>query len=126
MNQTNAMDRYQEATGRTVNNDYPAIIKRLQDNPVLIELNNYALGAVGEAGEIADLIKKVIFHGHPLDQDTIDKIIKECGDELWYISRATAALKVKLSKCASINLDKLKTRYPDGFDEQKSINREGE
>jgi NTP pyrophosphatase (non-canonical NTP hydrolase) len=121
---SNALDRYQEATGRTANHDFAAIIGRMQDNPVLIELANYALGAAGEAGEIADIVKKVVFHGHPLTQEVIGEIVKECGDELWYIARATAALKVKLSKVAGGNIQKLKDRYPEGFDEQKSINRE--
>lgn len=120
----NALDRYQEATGRTANDNPEAIIKRLQANPELVELTNYAMGAAGEAGEICDLVKKIVFHGHPLTQEVIDELIKECGDELWYISRASAVLKVKLSNVAAKNIQKLKDRYPEGFDEDKSINRE--
>lgn len=118
---TNAFDRYQEAASRTANLDDSAIVKRLQDNPVLIGLMNGALGATGEAGEIADHIKKVVYHGHELD---IDYVVKECGDVLWYISDILNRLDVKLSRSAGVNIAKLKARYPEGFDEQKSINRD--
>lgn len=120
-NKSNAFDRYQEAAARTANHDHDKIIKRLQDNPEYIELTNYALGIAGEAGEIADAVKKVVFHGHDLQ---VEEILKECGDELWYIANASRVLKAKLSKIAAMNIDKLKARYPDGFDERKSINRE--
>lgn len=122
---SNALDRYQEATQRTANDNPEAIIKRLQLYPELVELTNYAMGAAGEAGEICDLVKKIVFHGHPLDQNAVEQLIKECGDELWYLARASAVLKVKLSKVAATNIEKLKKRYPDGFNENNSINRKG-
>jgi hypothetical protein len=68
-------------------------------------LNAAALGLNGEAGEIADHVKKVMFHGHPLDDDTKDKIAKEIGD------------------IAQMNVDKLKKRYPEGFSTERSLNR---
>lgn len=121
---SNAFDRYQEAAARTANHDHAAIIKRLQENPHFIELANYGLGVVSEAAEISDLIKKIVFHGHELDQAAVDKILKECGDDIWYLSNITRILKTKLSTVAGMNIEKLKKRYPDGFDQQKSINRE--
>jgi NTP pyrophosphatase (non-canonical NTP hydrolase) len=120
-NQANAFDRYQEAAARTANMDNEKIIKRLQDNPVLLGLLNGALGAAGEAGEIADHIKKVVFHGHDLD---VEYLVKECGDDIWYLADILRRLQIKLSHAAGVNIKKLKDRYPDGFDEQKSINRE--
>ena len=121
-NKTNAFDRYQEAASRTANYDYPKIMARLQERPELIGLINVALGVAGEAGEMADHIKKVVYHGHDLD---VEYLLKECGDEFWYLSEAARLLNTKLSKVAAMNIDKLIKRYPDGFDEQKSINREG-
>lgn len=119
---TNAFDRYQEAASRTANYDYPKILKRLEEKPELIGLVNVALGVAGEAGEIADHIKKVVFHGHDLE---VEHLLKECGDEFWYLAEAARLLHTKLSKVAAMNIDKLQKRYPNGFDEQKSINREG-
>lgn len=116
----NAFDRYQDAAGRTSNYDNDKIIKRLQDNPELVGLVNASLGITGEAGEIADHIKKVVFHGHELDREYL---LKECGDELWYLAEITSRLNNKLSNVAAMNINKLAKRYPNGFDEDKSINR---
>lgn len=123
MDKSNALDKYQEAAARTANHDYPAIIKRLQDNPQLLELNNYAMGLAGEAGEIVDLVKKIVFHGHPLGDEELKNLLKEDGDVLWYAANLARALKVKLSTVTAMNEDKLKKRYPAGFDEEKSKNR---
>jgi NTP pyrophosphatase (non-canonical NTP hydrolase) len=113
-------DTYQQDAARTANQDPHRIITRLKENPELLELTNYALGIAGEAGEIADSVKKVVFHGHDLQ---VEELLKECGDELWYIANASRVLKTKLSKVAEMNINKLKKRYPEGFDEQKSIHR---
>jgi NTP pyrophosphatase (non-canonical NTP hydrolase) len=78
------------------------------------------LGAVGEAGEIAEHIKKHIAHGHELDRE---KLIKEIGDELWYLAELASLLDVDLATIATKNIEKLKKRYPDGFSEERSINR---
>ena len=120
-NKGNALDRYQEAAGRTSNIDNDKIIKRLQEKPELVGLINDALGVAGEAGEIADHIKKVVYHGHDLE---IEHLLKEVGDEFWYLADMATRLNAKLSKVAAMNINKLKARYPDGFDENRSINRE--
>jgi NTP pyrophosphatase (non-canonical NTP hydrolase) len=57
-------------------------------------LENAALGLIGEAGEIADLIKKHRHHGHPLDRD---KVIDECGDLLWYVAQMCSVLEYEIS-----------------------------
>jgi NTP pyrophosphatase (non-canonical NTP hydrolase) len=81
------------------------------------------LGAAGEAGEIADHIKKHIAHGHELDHE---KLIKEIGDELWYLAELATLLGIDLSTIAMKNVEKLKKRYPEGFSEERSINRNEE
>lgn len=78
------------------------------------------LGLNGEAGEIADLYKKVYAHGHKMDQD---KLVKELGDCLWYIADIAAREGWRLSEIAQVNVDKLKKRYPNGFAQERSINR---
>lgn len=63
-------------------NDYQSLAARTaasHDN----ELVNYGLGIAGEAGEVADLIKKAIFHGHKIEHGEIKK---ELGDVLWYLA----------------------------------------
>jgi NTP pyrophosphatase (non-canonical NTP hydrolase) len=79
-----------------------------------------ALGLTGEAGEVADLIKKHIGHGHPLDSV---KLVKELGDVLWYLAAICDALNTSLDHVAVTNIEKLKARYPDGFTHAASNNR---
>lgn len=75
------------------------------------------LGLAGEAGELVDMWKKVVGHGH--EQDT-DKLAKEAGDVLWYLAEICSALGVSLSAIAQNNIDKLKRRYPEGFSTEAS------
>lgn len=84
------------------------------------KLTNAALGLAGEAGEIADHLKKAFFHEHGLDHD---HLIDELGDVLWYIVQACDALDVPLSQVMQRNIDKLRKRYPTGFSSEASINR---
>lgn len=84
------------------------------------------LGVAGEAGEVADVIKKVLFHGHPLDQAAVEKLEKEAGDVLWYLALLADRLGefgVTLDTVAEKNIAKLRARYPDGFDPERSRNR---
>jgi NTP pyrophosphatase (non-canonical NTP hydrolase) len=79
-----------------------------------------ALGIAGEAGEVADIIKKEVGHRHYEDASVM---AKELGDVLWYIAVLADAYGHSLSDIASINIAKLKARYPDGFSTEASINR---
>ena len=83
-------------------------------------LSNYAMGLSGEAGEVTDELKKVIYHGHDLN---IDKLEKELGDVLHYVSGLATLLDLSLSDVAEKNIEKLKARYPNGFSEKDSRNR---
>lgn len=91
----------------------------LSDKP-----ENFALGAMGitgEAGEVADYIKKVLFHNHELSRE---KLAKELGDVLWYITYLSSILGYDLEEIAQMNIEKLRNRYPNGWDPQNSINRD--
>lgn len=82
---------------------------------------NGVMGLNGEAGECIDIVKKHLFQGHPLDTD---KLIDELGDVLWYVAITAAAIGCELNDVMQHNIDKLRKRYPDGFNAERSINRE--
>ena len=83
-------------------------------------LENALMGLCGESGEAIDLLKKHRFQGHPLDTE---KLKKELGDVAWYIALACQGLGVTMQEVFQMNVDKLKKRYPDGFDAWMSRNR---
>jgi len=80
-----------------------------------------ALGLAGEAGEFANLVKKMTAHGHPLDSQAL---ADELGDVLWYLAEAATSCGLNLEKIGVENIDKLRERYPDGFSKENSIHRE--
>lgn len=102
------LNDYQSATSSTKGDD---------------SLTTLALGLCGESGEVADIIKKVVGHGHTMD---MKKLIAELGDCLWYIARLADANGVSLSEVAESNIEKLRKRYPNGFNSHDSINRKPE
>jgi NTP pyrophosphatase (non-canonical NTP hydrolase) len=83
-------------------------------------LLNAVMGLNGEAGEVIDHVKKVCFQGHELDQE---HLVEELGDVAWYLAVCAEALGVTLEEVLQRNIDKLKARYPEGFDKARSINR---
>lgn len=97
-----------------------AMTTRNKDMNMKDMLVNSVMGLNGEAGEAIDLVKKYLYHNHELD---IDKLKLELGDVLWYLAEAAEALDMSLEDVAKANIDKLKKRYPEGFDSKKSINR---
>lgn len=80
-----------------------------------------ALGLSGESGEVADHIKKVIYHDHGLD---IDALILEVGDVLWYVAETCTQLGITIEELADQNIAKLRQRYGDKFSTDASINRQ--
>lgn len=80
-----------------------------------------ALKLCGEAGEIAEHIGKGVFHRHGIDRD---HLIKELGDVLWYVAALCTKLGVPMSEVMERNIEKLDRRYPDGWDTERSINRD--
>lgn len=81
---------------------------------------NGILGLCGETGEVSDLLKKHLFQGHALDRN---EVIKELGDICWYLAITAQGIGVNLETVMKVNIEKLKKRYPNGFDVEKSINR---
>lgn len=85
------------------------------------DLANAALGLTGEAGEVADIIKKHLYQGHDLYPS---EVIEELGDVLWYVALMADYFNVTLGFVMQQNITKLKARYPEGFDPARSVNRE--
>ena len=102
-------------------NDYQRAALRTTNGANFVNLTNAALGMAGEAGEVADIVKKHTFHGHDLD---VNHVAEELGDVLWYVAVGAEAIGLSLGEVAQRNIEKLKRRYPDGFEKARSINRE--
>ena len=83
-------------------------------------LLNGLMGLCGESGEAMDILKKHLFQGHELDTE---HIAKELGDVAWYIAISADALGYDLETILQMNVDKLRARYPDGFDVDHSLHR---
>ena len=106
-----SMNQYQIDTLRTAS---------VKNNNVDFEAMICSMGLAGEAGEVADYLKKVYGHDHPMDKE---RLKKELGDVLWYISRMASLFGMSLDEVAQENIAKLKTRYPNGFSSEQSMNR---
>lgn len=81
---------------------------------------NACLGLSGEVGEFNDMIKKWIFHEKPLD---IEHAKKEAGDICWYLAMLCESFGWDLEEIMQMNVDKLKARYPEGFDVERANHR---
>lgn len=103
------INEYQELAGRTINT-------KLKSDEVRIHALH---GLAGEVGEVHSLFQKV-YQGHNLDTEHLKK---EIGDVLWFVAELCTACEFKLDDIAQMNIDKLKARFPKGFDAEKSLNR---
>lgn len=105
-------DEYQMMAQRTSNTDSP-----------MRKVHNGAMGLCGEAGELIDHVKKYDYQGHTFDPNYL---IDEAGDIMWYLAELAVGLGVTLEDIALHNIAKLRRRYPDGFEADRSVHREGQ
>tara|TARA_B100001093_G_scaffold398435_1_gene385769 strand:+ start:834 stop:1241 length:408 start_codon:yes stop_codon:yes gene_type:complete len=83
-----------------------------------------AVGMSAEGGEFMEIVKKCIFQGKPLDEDTQFHAKRELGDIMWYWINSCRALNLDPNEVIEENVNKLKARYPGGeFDVHYSENR---
>lgn len=104
------INEYQKAALRTascMNEEYPMML-------------NGVMGLAGESGECVDIMKKHLFQGHELDRE---HMAKELGDVAWYLAVTADCIGYDLEKVMQMNVDKLKKRYPNGFEAEKSVHR---
>lgn len=115
-------NEYQELAMRT--NDHKAtqrlVGKVVIDNVDLGDIFNACIGLSGEVGEFNDMVKKWVFHEKELD---IDHAKKELGDIAWYLAMACESFGWSLDEILQMNVDKLKARYPEGFDVERANHR---
>ena len=104
------VNEYQKLAMTTLN---PALDKK----DVLI---NGVMGLCGESGEAIDIVKKWLAQGHELDKNGL---AKELGYIAWYLAETAYALDLSLEDVFRGNIEKLRNRYPEGFDTERSVNR---
>ncbi|MBQ9960024.1 MAG: nucleoside triphosphate pyrophosphohydrolase family protein [Oscillospiraceae bacterium] len=104
------VNEYQQLAMTTLNPE-------LQKRDVLI---NSVMGLCGEAGEAIDIVKKWMAQGHALDKE---RLAKELGDIAWYLAEAATALDMPLEEILQGNIEKLRKRYPNGFEAERSLVR---
>ena len=104
-------------------NEYQQEALRTEPKEMMLKtdrLLNGLMGLNGEAGEAIDILKKYLFQGHELDGE---HLAKELGDVAWYLAVTADALGYTLEDILSMNVKKLRARYPNGFDVEHSIKR---
>lgn len=83
-------------------------------------LQNGVMGLCGEAGECIDIVKKHLLQGHELDKE---RLAKELGDVAWYLAVTAEAIGYDLNTILQMNVKKLRDRYPNGFEKERSEHR---
>lgn len=79
-----------------------------------------AMGLATEAGEFMDVLKKWIFYGKSMDEINL---MEEISDIEWYAGLAISILNTTLDEILTLNIEKLKARYPEKFTEENAVNR---
>lgn len=82
---------------------------------------NASLGLSGEVGELNDMLKKWIFHEKQMDTEHLKR---EISDVCWYLALMCESFGFSFDEIMQINIDKLKARYPQGFDTYRANHRQ--
>lgn len=102
-------------------NEYQYLASRtINTNLTVRDMELHAMhGMAGEIGELHSIYQKE-YQGHDVD---LEHIKKELGDLLWFIAEYCTSYDWNLEEIMQMNIDKLKKRYPEGFECEKSLNR---
>ena len=118
----------EEVTSDASNDIHPMIERmyELEGNGVNVAtLLTGAIGIASEGGEFAEIVKKCIFQGKPMDDETVFHAKRELGDIIWYWVNSCRALGLDPNEVIAENVRKLEKRYPGGsFDAYYSENRQ--
>ena len=105
-------------------NEYQALAQHTSNTTARSDkMENALLGLSGEVGELCDHYKKYMYQGHDIDYN---HMIEEAGDVLWYLAELANGLDISMEDIAIRNIEKLARRYPNGFDPERSMHREGQ
>lgn len=111
------LDEYQKKAISTLTSDHaygdltPALMAQV-------------LGLVGESGEFADKIKKLIRDREgKIDDETRGELVKELGDILWYVNAVSYLLGSNINEVARKNLEKVLSRKERGVTKGSGDNR---
>jgi NTP pyrophosphatase (non-canonical NTP hydrolase) len=103
-------------------------VKDLETKNPKINMSLLLTGGIGlssETGEFNEIVKKCIFQGKPLNDETVFHAKRELGDIMWYWISSCRALGLDPNEVIEENVNKLKARYPGGeFDVHYSDNRQ--
>ena len=91
--------------------NYAGRIETWQDHVM-----NATLGLAGEAGEVADLTKKMFYH---TDKDRYDELVNELGDVCIYLAKVMELHGITLEECLEANKIKLQDRHKNMFKGKK-------
>jgi NTP pyrophosphatase (non-canonical NTP hydrolase) len=124
------LNRYQDFVEKVTSNESNNFfylndsLKKLNKKVNISLLLTGSIGLASEGGEFSEIVKKCVFQGKPLDDDTIFHCKRELGDIMWYWINSCRALDLDPNEVIAENVEKLKARYPDGeFDVYYSENR---
>lgn len=124
----NKYKEFVQAVTSNESNDCEDLIKKLYLLNTKVNVSLLMTGAIGlssEGGEFSEIVKKCVFQGKPMDEDTIFHMKRELGDIMWYWISACRALDLDPNEVVEENVNKLKARYPGGeFDVHYSENRQ--
>tara|TARA_E500000331_G_scaffold88828_1_gene84651 strand:- start:1384 stop:1803 length:420 start_codon:yes stop_codon:yes gene_type:complete len=88
------------------------------------QLLTASIGMQAESGEFSEVIKKIIFQGKEYNEDERFHLKRELGDVLWYWVQGCTALGYTPQEVMEENINKLESRYPNGFEVAKSEHRQ--
>lgn len=86
-----------------------------------VRLLHAAIGMCTESAELLDMLKKHIFYGKPIDWVNAKE---EVGDNQWYVGLAIDVMRTTMNEVLTVNINKLKLRYPEKFTESDAIKRD--
>ena len=105
-----SVEEYQALAARTID-------KGMNNEQMLLHALH---GMSSEIGEIHGIYQKR-YQGHKIGAD---RVREETGDLLWFVAEFCTANGWNMAEIMSENIEKLKNRYPDGFEPERSVHRQ--
>jgi NTP pyrophosphatase (non-canonical NTP hydrolase) len=125
---TNKYIDFVSQTTSAPSTNYVSLLSRMSElesqDANVPKLITAAFGLTAEAGEFAEVVKKILLQGKSYNEENVFHMKRELGDIMWYIAQACMALDTDINEILKLNYEKLSARYPEGtFDVWRSENR---